>query len=177
MKKRVRLILAVVHFIARIQGGVLWIQRKIKGAPAPAPGPERHLVLLAEGPMVHFMAVAIFPDKIIEQYGMMGQPTPREQHPPGIKDNIMDRVAELIEDQDYVPMADFPGTGEVTVTFPQDTEIPGPDIGDFLADRGLGIIAQASPKAMTITSPNPALCGPLLAAELSSPGLDAQVTP
>ena len=45
MSLKARLLLALVHFIARIQGGVLWIKRNLLPTPPKPPGPERVLIL------------------------------------------------------------------------------------------------------------------------------------
>ena len=175
MKRRTRLILAIVHFIARIQGGALWLKRKFGPQKRPPKGPERHFVYLAQGPIIHFMTVAIFDDKILEQYGILGQPAPREQHPPGIRDNIMDRVTELIEEQDYIPLAFFPGAGTFTLSFLSDAEVPRPEFDDFLADRGLGLITDVQGASLTIHSPNPEFAEPLIRAECEARKIAAEI--
>ena len=170
-----RILLALVHFIARIQGAVMWIKRRTRGARPKPPGPERVLILMAEGPIIHFMAVAFHADKILEQYGVVGQPSPCEQHPIAIRDNIQARIDELLE-EGYARLDAFDTAVDVTLSAPA-SDLPGDPtalqawlagLADYLVDRGLGLIGEArtdGPEVQVgVTVSSAALAVPLIAA-------------
>ena len=170
-----RILLALVHFIARIQSAVMWIKRRTSGARPKPPGPERVLILMAEGPIIHFMAVAFHADKIIEQYGVVGQPRPRQQHPVAIRDNIQARIDELLE-EGYARLDAFETAVKVALTAPA-SELPGDPVevkawlaglANFLIDRGLGLITETDAEGpqvrVSVTVSSAALAVPLIAA-------------
>ncbi len=169
MKRRTRVIIAIVRTIARIQGAVLWVQRRFV-KKQPAPEAERHLVLMREGVIIRFMHAGFWPDKIIENYGVVGQPSPREQSPARIRDNIMERVDELLEDG-YVRLSDFEGAGEITV--PVENGMAASVISDFLADRGLGLIKSADGGSVTILASLPAITQTMVSDFLAQPARGA----
>ncbi|WP_416511491.1 hypothetical protein [Aliiroseovarius sp. YM-037] len=156
MTFKTRILLFLVHTVARIQGVFLGVKRLIKRASGndtkPA-GPERYLILNDGDPIIEFMHVAIFSDRIIEQYGIVGHQAPRETHPISLRDNIMDRVEELME-EGYIPVADFPRTARLTLSGPITDDAEHDivrELGDYLADRGLGLVTETAASGGTLT--------------------------
>ena len=140
MKLKTRLILSFVRAIARIVGVILKVKKAL-GFVSKVEGPERVIIYSDGGMILEFMAVAFFKDKIIEQYGIVGQPAPRGQHPVAIRANIQDRIDELLE-EGYVDSSQFDKMAPLRVAGGEAAQAEPfvESLSEFLADRGLGLI-------------------------------------
>lgn len=152
MNIKVRLIMGTIRVLS-------WPRRmfrQIFGGPVTPPTEARETVLLYRGDpeMIEFARFDIGAEKIIEQFGIVGDQAPRSELPGTKKDMISDTIEELLFD-DYQHAAEFDGTSSVQITLTSSEQIE--QLEKALHSSGLGMIESVTGDVFTVVAaPHPA---------------------